>query len=113
VQLAARLVPGRDQRAQLTARGIELCISLGQRHPEGLGIDGEEHVAGLDLGMVADVHLVHAAGDLGGNLGNVGLDIGVLGRDVAPAPEPEQQRCQDRHARHATEQKPPLPYVVW
>ena len=64
----------------------------------------DQQIARLDLGVVAHVHLEHAAGDLRRDLRDVGLDVGVLGRDVAAAPQPEQQRGQHHRHGHADQQ---------
>ena len=79
LQLALGLVPGGDQRAHLAADGVELRLGLGEGHAERLLIEREEDLARLDLGVVVHVHLVDAAGDLRRDLGDVRLDVGILG----------------------------------
>src|SRR4029450_9582340 len=55
-------------------------------------------------GVILHMHLEYTTADLGGYLGDIGLDVGVLGADVAPAPEPQEQGSQDHQARHHAEQ---------
>ena len=62
------------------ARGIDVGLGLGERKLVGGGIEAHQHVAGLDDRMVPDPHLDDAAGHFAGDLGDVGLDEGVLGR---------------------------------
>ena len=67
------------------ARRIELGLGLGERQLVGLRIEAHEHLALRDRGMVANGELGDAAQHLAGDLGDVGLDVSVLGRGIAPA----------------------------
>ena len=81
------------------ARRIELGLRLGEHELVGLRIEAHEHFSGSDAGVVANRELADAALHLAGNLGDVGLDVGVLGRGVAPALQPERQGGQDDERR--------------
>ena len=48
-------------------------------------IDGGDHVAGVDVGVVGDRDVGEIAGHLGGQRRVIGLHIGVIGRDREPA----------------------------
>ena len=50
-------------------------------------IEPEQQLAGRHRLVVIDQHLGHAARDLGADRDAVGLDIGVVGLDIAPAAE--------------------------
>ena len=89
------------------ARRIELGLGLGERQLVGLRIEAHEHLALRDRGMVANRELGDAALHLAGDLGDVGLHVGVLGRGVAPALQPERQRGKDDERRHRDEQDRP------
>jgi len=56
------------------ARGVdgELVVAV---------VDGGDHVAGMDVGVVGDGNAGDITGDLGGQRRVVGLHIGVIGRD--------------------------------
>ena len=102
-QLALRFVPGRHERAHLLPHAIELGVGLAQGDPEGLVVERQQQIADLNFGVVLHMHLEDTTADLGGYLRDIGLDVGVLGADVAPAPEPKQQGCQDHQRRHHAE----------
>ena len=56
-QLALRLAPCRGQHVDLLTRGIQLGFGLAERDPEGFVVEGQQQVAGLDLGVIVNVHL--------------------------------------------------------
>ncbi len=72
------------------ARGIDFGFRLGERQLVGRRIEAEQHVAGGNGRMIVDPHLDDAAGNFAGDLGDIGLDERVLGRDVAAALQPER-----------------------
>ena len=65
----------------------------------GRGIEAHQHLARRDDRMVPDPDLDDAAGNFAGDLGDVGLDEGVLGGDVAAALQPERRARRQRPAR--------------
>ena len=87
------------------ARGIDLGLGLGERQLIGRRIEAHQHVARRDDRMVADPHLDDAAGNFAGDLGDVCLDEGVLGRDVAAALQPEGQRAEQDEHGHADQRQ--------
>ena len=64
-------------------------------------VEPNEHVSCRHQRMIAHPHLGDASRNLGGNLRDVGLHEGILGRGVAPALEPERQRSDNHERRHA------------
>ena len=65
-------------RIDLKARGGELRLRILERGGERLGVELEQHLAGLDVLVLLHVDLDHTAADAGGNRGAVGLDVGVV-----------------------------------
>ena len=92
------------QRGDLLAEGVELGFRALQSQLVGNGIDLDEQVALGDAGVVANGHLDDAPRDLGGHLHDVGLDVGVLGRHVASAREPQEDADSANEQGHADEQ---------
>ena len=87
------------------ARGVDLGLGLGERQPVGLGIEPHQHVAGRHDRVVAHAHLDDAARHFAGDLRDVRLDEGVLGRGVAAALQPEHQRADEHQRRHADQRE--------
>jgi hypothetical protein len=65
----------------------QLGLGPGHRHLEGRRIDAEQNLAGGHGLILLDQHLLDRAGDLGADGHLVGLHVGVVGFDVAAAPE--------------------------
>ena len=91
------------------ARGIDFGFGLGERQLVGRGIEADQHIAGGNGRMIVDPHLGDAAGDLAGDLGDIGLDERVLGRDVAAALQPREQRARQHQHGHADQRQLLLP----
>ena len=91
------------------ARGIDFGFGFGQRQLVGRGIETQQHVAGRDHGVVADAHVDDAARHFAGDLGDVGLDERVLGRGVAAALQPDDQRAEQDEHGHADQRQWPQP----
>ena len=106
-QFAAGFLPGGAGGFDHGSRGVQLGIGLGQRDAERLRIQLDQHVAGMDGGMVADQHGHHLAGHFRGNLGDVGLHIGIFRADGAPALQPHRDARDDHQRRHADQQSGP------
>ena len=87
------------------ACGIDFGFGLGQRKLIGGGIEAHQHLARLDDRMVPDLNLDDTAGNLTGDLGDVGLDVGVFGRDVAAALQPGDQRADSDEHGHADQRQ--------
>ncbi len=66
----------------------------------GFGVDAEQQVALVDGVVLAHGDLDDAAGDVGGEHRLVLLEIGVVGRDIAPAGHPEIPAGQHKGERH-------------
>ena len=104
-QLAPRLEPLGARRLDRGAGVVELCFGLVERQPERRGIDLEQRCAGLDRLMIAHQHLHHPPRHLRRDLGDVGLDVGVLGPDRAAAMQPHRAADQCQHKRYRDEQR--------
>ena len=61
--------------------GRDLLARRIDRQPIIAVVDGGDHVAGMDVGVVGDRNAGEIAGHLGGERRVVGLHIGVVGRD--------------------------------
>ena len=82
-------------------RGTDFGFGLGERRLVWGWIETEQHVAGGNGRMILDAHLGDTAGNFTRDLGDICLDEGVLGRDVAAALQPRDQRSNQHEHRHA------------
>jgi hypothetical protein len=85
------------------AHAGELGLGGGERDPVGLGIDFEEKLAGLDDLVVGDENADDTPIDDRADVDDVGLHIGVLGGDVAPAVDVHPCRAAKHEERHGAE----------
>ena len=92
---------GVDLQAGLGGHGL----ALGQGGVQGLGIEAEQHVAGMHQLVLVHRHLDHPAGNVAGHLHPGRLDIGVVRGLVAPAGQPDEQGPGDHHHRHPHHQR--------
>ena len=103
-----RLRVGCLQLLDLEARRLELRAVFLDRVAIGGVIDGEELLAGTHRLVLVHVH----RGDLSAHLRHdrdpVLLDVGVLGRDVAPARHPDISAAQREREREGRDQQAPL-----
>ncbi len=105
-QLGHDLAPGAAQGLDLAARRVELGLGAVEREPEGPRFDGAAASRRLrPPGMVARQHAAHLARDLGRDLHDMRLHIGIVGTDEAAAREPPPTRPRDRHQRHGEQQR--------
>ena len=91
--------------------GRDLVARRGDRELEVAVVDGGDHVAFVDAGVVLDRDARDVAGNLGGERGVVGAHIGVIGRldeatdrpvavaEISGRPDRDEQRHGDREAR--------------
>ena len=86
-------------------RRVDFCLGLGERQLVVRGLQAHEHVACRNSRVIVDAQLHDAAGHFAGDLGNVGLDEGVLRRHVAAALQPEGQRRHDDQHGHADQRQ--------
>ena len=101
---ALGFLEGRAGEFYQRAGGIQFGLGLFQGKAEGGGVKAQQHGAGGHARMVAHQHFRDAAGNFGGNLHDIGADIGVFGGDVAPAGQPKANRHQQRQGGHAHQQ---------
>ena len=87
------------------ASGIDVGIGLGQRELIGRGIEPNQQFIRLDDRVVLDPNLDDTAGNFTGDLGDVSLDVGVFGGDVAAALQPEGKRTDNDEHRHADQRQ--------
>ncbi|MNF81063.1 hypothetical protein D3C84_633220 [compost metagenome] len=90
------------QRHQIGAHLGEFGLGLGHGDPEGLGVQLEQRLTGLDLLVFGDEHLGHPAQHLGTDGHLVRLHIGIVGLHIASAVEvngarPDQDQCRYHH----------------
>ena len=84
--------------ADLRLRLRRLRVGLAVLGAEGRGIDVDDGLAGAHLGVVGDVDLDHHAGDLRGQVDDVAVDVGVVGRLPAARIQPPDDDA-DHHDR--------------
>ena len=89
--------------------GINFSFGFCERQLVGGWIETEQHVAGGNGRMILDAHLGDTAGNFTRDLGDICLDEGVLGRDVAAALQPREQRSRQHQHGHADQRQLLLP----
>ena len=89
------------------AGGGDVGLGLVERDREVALVDPRQHLAGLDLLIVADQHLMQVARDLRRDGGVVGLHIGVVGRDQILADGPVVPAIPGRAGQHGQLPHPP------
>ena len=96
-----RHLVGRAQLLDARAARKRGRLVLRQRDPVRLGVEPEEEVALLDVLVRLDGDLDDPAGNVGRDRHAILLDIGVVGRGIAAAgqPEPQADGDQDRPGR--------------
>ena len=87
LQLACRDVIFGPQAEQFVAHHSQFRLGAGEANLDGDGIDPEEQVAGADFLMVAHGDIHDPSLDIGADLDDVVLHIGVFGRHIASAGE--------------------------
>ena len=88
----------RLERRHLDHGGGQLRPGVGDRDVETGGVQAEQHIAFLDMLVVAHIDLGDAAGDFGADIRPRRLHIGIVGRNIAPARQIEEEAYhQDEH----------------
>ena len=103
--LALALAVLRAHRRDALAYDGQLCVGRGERNLIGLGVELEQELAFLDPLVVGDQHPDDAAVDVGADVDDSGLHIGVLGGHVTPAGGVEIAGRGDRRDRHGEQEE--------
>ncbi len=104
LQLNPGFLECRPQCLHLLARGVKLGLGPGNGEFERTRVHRHQHVSLSHLHVRMRTHRQRLAGDFRRHLGNIRLHIGVLGRNVPCAMQPETNATGDRDQRHKTEQ---------
>jgi hypothetical protein len=107
--LGLLLLVGSAQRRNLVAGGIEVGLGAGDGDEEGLAVEAEEKLAGLEAVVLVDGDIDDAPRDVGADGDLVGLDVGVLGggvagRDRIVVGTGNRQRHRAAHRQHGQRQ---------
>ena len=113
LDLRLLLAIGRLQGRELVAHRAEIGLGAGQRDLERLLVEREQHRALLDLLAFMHGHVGDDARHVGRHGELAGMDVGVVGRDVAAAGRIDEQ-CAGQHEDRArgqqhAPQRPGLP----
>ncbi len=100
------------QRHQIGAHLGELRLGLGYRHLEGLGIQLEQRLTGLDLLVLIHIDLGHPAQHLGTDGHLVRLHIGVVGLDITATQHVDGTYAEQGQGRYNHQQKQTGPAAV-
>ena len=100
LQCGQRLLVGGAVLGDLEARRGQRRIGLVERDLEGLRIDAEEEIAGGNRLVLLGIDLGDPSGHVGIDGHAILLDIGIVGRHVASAGQPEIGADEDQHDRH-------------
>ena len=98
--LGHRLLVGGAELLDLEPSAGERGLGAGKRDAVGLGVDAEQELAGRDRVVLARRDVDDPPGDVGGDRHLVLLDVGVVGRGIAAAGQPEiaADREEERRA---------------
>ena len=107
--LGHRLLVGGAELLDLEPGAGQRRLGAGKRDAVGLGIDAEQELAGRHRVVLAGRDIDDASRDVGGDRHLVLLDIGVVGRGIAAAGQPEIAADQEQDGgddRHDDESPP-------